>query len=198
MRIDNEDIIIRRLIPELVEDYLHFFDTTPHSTNKLEDACYCVGWSNCDYAGQDFSTADKRRHAAAEYVNGNNIQGYLAYYNSKVVGWCNANTMADCFECQYGKMYLDGSFANETVKVKSVFCFAISPEVRRHGIAAALLRRVCDDSLLDGFDFVEAYPSSEFGGEDNDCMGPAKLYEKLGFVVCYNIGHKMIMQKNLR
>lgn len=191
------DIYIQKLTQELVEDYLHFFDTTPPYTNKPEDRCYCVGWSNTNCESQDFSTAKKRRYAAIEYINGNNIQGYLAYYNNKVVGWCNANTRSDCFECQYGKMYLKGSFDKEMAKVKSVFCFAILPEMRRKGIAEALLNRVCKDSLQDDFDFIEAYPNKKIGSKDNECMGPLKLYEKLGFTVCYDIAHKVIMRKNL-
>ena len=37
-------IEIRKLIPDLVEDYVHFFDTTPHDDNVNEHKCYsCVG-----------------------------------------------------------------------------------------------------------------------------------------------------------
>lgn len=192
------NIEIKKLTPKLLEDYLHFFDTIPHHTNKPEDRCYCVGWCNANYEDQDFSTAEKRKNAAIEYINGNNIQGYFAYYHNKVIGWCNANTRSDCFECQYGKMYLEGSFDKEVSKVKSVFCFVIALEMRRKGIAEALLKHVCEDSLQDNFDFIEAYPNKEFGSEDNDCMGPVKLYEKLGFACVYEIGHKVVMRKNLK
>lgn len=53
------DINIRKLTPELTDDYLHFFDTTPHFTDKDEDRCYCVCWCNVNYENQDFSTAEK-------------------------------------------------------------------------------------------------------------------------------------------
>ena len=43
------------------------------------------------------------------------------------------------------------------VKVKSIFCFTGDPEMREKGIAAQLLRRVCDDAATDVFDFIEAY-----------------------------------------
>ena len=42
--------------------------------------------------------------------------------------------------------------------VKSVFCYAIAPKMKRKGFATSLLERVCDDALQDGFDFVKAYP----------------------------------------
>lgn len=193
-------IEIKRLSPELLEDYLHFFDTTPHNTDKYEDRCYCVGWSNANCEGQDFSTAEKRRAIAVTYVNNSSLQGYLAYYDNRVVGWCNANTKSECFDCQYGKMYLGCTAKEEaspSIKVKSVFCFAVSPEMRKKGIAELLLKRVCEDALRDGFDFVEAYPNKEFINTLADCMGPVKLYEKLGFTASYEIEPKLVMRKKL-
>lgn len=192
------DIDIRKLTPELTEDYLHFFDTTPHSTNIDEHKCYCVCWCNDNYEGKDFSTAEKRRDMAIAYINGDNIQGYLAYCDNKVVGWCNANTRSDCFECQSGKMYMGSFKKDENIKVKSVFCFVIAPEMRRNGIAGLLLKRVCEDATQDSFDFVEAYPNKEFINTEDDFMGPVKLYEKLGFTACYEADIKLVMRKKLR
>ena len=34
-------ISIRRLVPD-AEDYVHFFDSTPHDDNVDEHKCYCV------------------------------------------------------------------------------------------------------------------------------------------------------------
>jgi len=68
-------IEIRKLIPGLAEDYVHFFDTTPHDDNVDEHKCYCVCWCNDDYEGKDFSIAANRRKYALQYVKGNNIQG---------------------------------------------------------------------------------------------------------------------------
>ena len=195
------NIEIRKLTPELLEEYLNFFDTTPHFTNKDEDKCYCVCWCNVAYEEQEFSTAEKRRKKAIAYVKGNNIQGYLAYYNNKVVGWCNANTKSDCMECQCGKMYLsltDKEESSPNIKVKGVFCFAIAPEIRGNGVATLLLKSVCEDAAQDGFDFVEAYPNKEFMSTQDDYMGPIKMYENLGFTAYYEIGPKLVMRKKLK
>lgn len=195
------NIEIRKLVPELLDDYLHFFDTKPHSTNKDEHRCYCVCWCNDNYEDKDFSTAEKRRDIAIEYINGDNIQGYLAYSDNKVVGWCNTNTKSDCFECCSWQMFMGSVHKNESspgIKVKSVFCFAIAPEVRGKGIAGLLLRRVCEDAEKDGFDFVEAYPNKEFIDAEEDFMGPAKLYEKLGFTICYEFNKKLVVRKKLK
>lgn len=195
------NIEIRKLTPELVEDYVHFFDTTPHSTNKDEHRCYCVCWCNDDYKNKDFSTAEKRREIAIEYVKGNNIQGYLAFCDNKVIGWCNANTKSDCFECISWHMFMQSVDKDESspgIKVKSVFCFAIATEMRGKGIAELLLCRVCEDAKNDGFDYVEAYPNKEFINTEEDFMGPVKLYEKLGFAICYEFDNKYVMRKKFK
>lgn len=104
-------------------------------------------------------------------------------------------------ECQCGKMYLNSTNKEESspnIKVKSVFCFVIAPEMRRNGIAESLLKSVCEDAAQEGFDFVEAYPNRAFMDTEYDYMGPAKIYEKLGFTVYYEIEPKLVMRKKLK
>jgi GNAT superfamily N-acetyltransferase len=84
------------------------------------------------------------------------------------------------------------------IKVKSVFCYAIAPEMRRKGISKLLLERVCQDAARDGFDFVEAYPNKEFANEAEDYMGPAEMYVKSGFAVHYETARQFVMRKHLK
>lgn len=42
------NIEIRKLIPDLAEEYVHFFDVTPHDDNIDEHKCYCVTWRSDD------------------------------------------------------------------------------------------------------------------------------------------------------
>ena len=196
------DIEIRRLAPDLAEDYVLFFDTTPHGTGKDEHKCYCVWWCNDDYAGKDLaSSSEKRRDCAIEYVKNGNIQGYLAYSDDEVVGWCNANTKMDCLKCYCWRRFMGNIPTEEStpaIKVKSVFCFAIAPKMQRKGIASKLLERVCQDAAIDGFDFVEAYPNKEFVDEAEDYMGPAALFQKHGFAVHHETEQKLVMRKQLK
>jgi len=194
-------IEIRKLIPGLAEDYVNFFDTTPHDDNMDEHKCYCVCWCNDDYDGKDFSTVDKRRKYALPYVKGNNIQGYLAYSGDVVVGWCNANTKADCLKCASWRRFMDYvplEESNTGIKVKSIFCFVIAPEMKRKGIATLLLGRACKDAFQDGFDFVEAYPYKESSYQSSDFGGHFEMYKKSGFYVSLETEQGLVMRKQLK
>ena len=198
------NIEIRKLTPDLTEDYIAFFDTTPHN-EKYKVKCYCVCWCNDDCEGKDFKTKTARRDYAIQYVNGNNIQGYLAYCDDKVVGWCNANTKSDCLKCGGWRMmngkrkgFISTEELTPEIKIKSVFCFVIAPKMRRQGIASQLLARVCQDAAEDGFDFVEAYPDKEITVKSEDFAGYAAMYEKFGFTVYQETKQKLVMRKPLK
>ena len=197
------NINIRKLTPELLEDYLTFFDTTPHDDNTDESKCYCVGWCNVDHRIEtDFSSPEKRRNLAAKYVNEGLIKGYLAYHEGRVVGWCNTNTRSECLHCIGWQFVLKAISADDVAlnsKIKSIFCFVIAPEMQRKGVATQLLERVLNDAANEGFDYVEAYPKKEFESAASDFMGPAGMYIKHGFVLHEELenGEVIIMRKNL-
>lgn len=198
------NIEIRKLIPDLAEDYATFFDTTPHN-EKYKVKCYCVFWCNDDCEGKDFNTKAARRDYAVQCVKGNNIQGYLAYCDDKVVGWCNANTKSDCLKCKGWrgmngprKGFIPTEESTPEIKIKSIFCFAIAPKMRRQGIASRLLARVCQDAAEDGFDFVEAYPDKEVTAKSEDFVGYADMYEKIGFTAYHETKRKLVMRKPLK
>lgn len=199
------NIEIRKLTPELAEDYIRFFDSTPHNEKRHNVKCYCVYWCSDDSEGKDFATKSARRDSALQYVKDGSIQGYLAYYEDKVVGWCNANTKADCLQCMgwrgmngKRKGFLPTEEATPEVTVKSVFCFAIAPDMRRRDIASQLLARVCQDAAEDGFDFVEAYPEKEVTEKTEDFVGYAAMYEKMGFTLFHETKKKQVMRKPLK
>lgn len=193
------NITIKPLTPDLAGDYVRFFDITPHDNNILEHKCYCVCWCNDDYEGKDFSSAEKRRAAAIQYVKNGNIHGYLAYHGNDIVGWCNANTKSDCLKCASWRRFMDyvPLDSDENIKVKSIFCFTITPEFQRKGIATLLLRRICEDALKDGFDFVEVYPYKESSYQSSNFGGHFEMYRKSGFYVSHEATEELVMRKAL-
>ena len=194
------NIEIKKLSSEHANDYVRFFDITPHDKNVDEHKCYCVCWCNDDFEGKDFSTAEKRRSCALQYVKNNNIQGYLAYNGDKVVGWCNANTKSDCLKCASWRRFMDyvPLESDKNIKVKSIFCFTVAPKKKRKGIATMLLEQVCTDAAQDGFDFVEAYPYKESNWQSSNFGGHFEMYRKHGFHVTVETEQGLVMKKQLK
>lgn len=197
------ELEIRKLTPELAEDYARFFDTTPHNDEGNGIKCYCVTWRNDDtYLGNDhwYPTEEERRTRAIGFVKSGSLQGYLAYLGDEIVGWCNATG-----DCRLGVNYLRAFWPIEEsradIKVKSIFCFMIAPNVQRQGVATQLTERVCKDAAAEGFDFVEAYANQEFKEFQeigHDFRGPLALYEKCGFYPCGERDGRVVVRKALK
>lgn len=193
------EITIRKLTPELAEDYVHFFDVTPHNSASDADKCYCVSWrddASMEEDGHWFPSAEERRARALDFVRNGSIRGYLAYSGDEVVGWCNANEA-----CLSGLAYLGNWWqigpAEPGVRVKPIFCFAVKPEYRRQGIATRLAEAVAGDAAACGFDYVEAYVHETFEDPFRDFRGTPAMFEPLGFVRVSEKDGKVVMRKKL-
>ena len=192
------NLTIKPLTQELADDYARFFDTTPHNDEGDGIKCYCVTWRSDDsYVGNDdwYPTEAERRERAVQFVKNGKLQGYLAYLGDKIVGWCNATA-----DCQKGIEYLRSYWPIEEyhadIKVKSVFCFVIAPEMKRKGIATQLLERVCKDAADEGFDFVEGYARKTY--LPNDFRGHLAMYKKCGFIKCAEREARIVVRKELK
>jgi len=128
------NIEIRKLTPDLAEDYAHFFDVTPHDDHTIKDElpCYCVTWRTddtyaCDENGNWnhwFYTREERRAKAIQFIKAGSLQGYLAYNGNEIVGFCNANS--NCQGCvDYLRNYWPIEEYRADIKVKSIFCFVV-------------------------------------------------------------------------
>jgi len=193
------NIEIRKLTPDLAEEYVRFFDTTSHNDEGEGTKCCCVTWrSDHSYVGNGdhwYPTQEERRAHALKFVKDGKLQGYLAYYGDRIVGWCN--TTADCqFGVDYLRSYWPIGDCNADVRVKSIFCFMIAPDMKRKNIATQLLERICKDAAEDGFDFVEAYANEI--DSPSDFRGPLAMYEKCGFSKCAEREGRVVIRKALK
>ena len=153
------EIKVCKLITDLLDDWLYFFDNVAFEDNRGWCGCYCMCYHWTQQLAKerawdcDKKCAPLNRAKAIDFIQTGRMQGYLAYSDGKVVGWCNSNEK---------KAYdnVNFNFAEEIPdngeKIKSVVCFAIAPENRGKGIATALLKYVCEDARNDGFEYVEA------------------------------------------
>ena len=194
------EIKIQKLKPELAEDYARFFDVTPHDDHTAKDElpCYCVTWRSDDsYSGDDhwYPTREERRERAVQFVKDGYLQGYLAYHKERIVGWCNATA-----DCQLGVKYLRSYWPideyDAEIKVKSIFCFVIAPDMQRKGIATQFVERVCLDATIDGFDFIEAYANEIHSALD--FRGPLAMYEKCGLYRFAEKDGRVVVRKALK
>lgn len=195
-----EGLSIVRLSRETLPDYLHFFERVAHTDYPVWDRCYCLDYCATDNrreAAELFHDADTRREYAIRYVNEGIMQGYLAYLDGQVAGWCNANDRASCARCAgYDEMFSDRP--EDGRRVKSIFCFTVAPAMRGRHIATALLRHVIEEARAEGYDAVEGYPEKGDADVYNNYHGHRALYEKLGFELAGEGNGQFVMRKNLR
>ena len=192
------DVEIKRLEPNMAEDYVHFFDITPHDDNVDEHKCYCVCWCSDNHDNVDLSTVQNRRKLAKQYVENGILQGYVAYQGKRIIGWCNTNIKSDCTNCISWKRFMQEVDLSDAEKVKSVFCFLVAPDMRGKGIAKKLLEKVCEDAKADGFDYIEAHPRFKSSNKFSNFQGPYKMFESFGFEEYKQLSDKVIVRKYLQ
>jgi GNAT superfamily N-acetyltransferase len=195
------NIEIRTLSPDLLDDFLNYFDNIAFADHQEWSGCYCTHF-HWDSALEEEHQRLRQtgitktgRDYAIEFINSGVIQGYLAYSDNHVIGWCNANNKSGFKNLVERKELWDNAEINE--KIKSVVCFTIAPDMRGKGIATQLLNRVCQDAICEGYSAIEAYPHQ---GETNVFMnhyGPFALYEKCGFRLYKNFKYDCIVRKNI-
>lgn len=73
-------ITLKRLTPELCEDFLSYFDNVAFSDHEDWAFCYCLE-CHLDRETQENTAKNKplRRKMAKNFVNTGVMQGYLAY-----------------------------------------------------------------------------------------------------------------------
>lgn len=190
-------VTVRPLCPELCEDWLGFFENIAFADHGEWAFCYCLE-GHLDSAANDKLTEPKdRRNKAVELIETGEMQGYLAYADNRVVGWCNANDrkkyryIAEMFQ---GTGYRPNDPAD--ARVKSVYCFLVAAAYRGQGIAQSLLERVCEDAARDGYSCVEAYPFSDKQFEYL-YHGTSGMYGRNGFVEIADLGFVKVVRRNL-
>ena len=183
---------IRELTPELVEDYLAFFDRDAFPDNPEWDGCYCVfdhwphGWGRFDTSPKQLN-----RGIAEVLVKARQLRGYLAYDGARPIGWLQA-TRRDALP----DLRVPGA-PPAAPSTGVVTCFVITPPARGKGIARELLSAAVAGMRAEGLAAVEAFAPRDPENDAHAFRGPESLYRGAGFVVTGETEHYLVMRLTL-
>jgi ribosomal protein S18 acetylase RimI-like enzyme len=177
-------IQVRELRPELLQDYLQFFDRAFSDFPEWAD-CYCGFY---DTPRNDWEATSNAEHRAARstLISAGKAQGLLAYIDSRPVGWCNAQPRTRFVNMRSYRVAL----TDPGEQVGSIMCFVVSPGYRGRGVCTALLRAACDKFRRDGLQIAEGYPTTnpekrfgEIPWAEANYKGPLNMYLNNGFTI---------------
>ena len=171
---------VRKLGPELLQDFLTLFEGEAFADNPKWRSCFCqllyVDHSKVTWCTR---TRQTNRAAACERICTGRMEGYLAYIGGKPAGWCHA-----------APRKLIDAFAHDpdpdADRIGQITCFVVARPFRRQGVATALLRAACSDMKSQGFTIAEASPQADADTDAENHYGPLSMYLAAGFQVHRN------------
>ena len=113
-------VIVKPLTPDLIEDFLHFFDDIAFSDNPEWGGCYCHFYHFAgDIEQWKETTKEQNRNATITLIKEEKMKGFLAFVDNEPAGWCNVNS-----KDAYKKTPIDGE-PEDTLegKIASIVCF---------------------------------------------------------------------------
>lgn len=185
------DIAIKPLSPDLIDDFLNYFDNIAFSDNPDWATCYCHFYHFAGTNEQFFKrTSEENRNQSKKLILAGKMNGLIAYLDEKPVGWCNINSKEN-----FAKIPYEDQSNN---KITSIICFIIAPSYRKQGIARQLLRYACSSSKDKGFNLIEAYPrTGEKLSDAHSYRGPISLYTSEGFTIYKEFKDYYVVRKKL-
>lgn len=183
---------IKKLCPELLQDYLFFFDNIVFSEHPDWSKCYCYSFH---FTGKDEEwNKTANREAVTKLIQENKMRGYMVYSNSTPIGWVNVNNRNN-YERLTTIYKLDD---NSKEKIASIVCFLIHPDFRRKGIAKLLIAEIIQDYTMAEYDYLEAYPGKDKHSCEKNYKGHLNLYERNNFKTVNEHPGYCIVRKKLK
>jgi GNAT superfamily N-acetyltransferase len=192
---------VRELTPELLDDYLRFFDKDAFIDFPYWSGCYCGFY---DTPGDKWDPTAKagpaHRAARAERIRSGKSHGLLAIADGRVVGWCNAQSRSNFLNMRRYDIAID----DPSEPVGAIMCFLVAPGHRGKGIGTALLNAACDKFRRDDLHVAEGYPTTnpvkstwETPWAEENYKGPLSMYLKAGFKIHRQLERFAIVRKQL-
>ena len=196
------DIKVYRLTKDMADDYIDYFGNRAFSDGNIQQGCYCVWHHWTDRHEQERSLMPeserpyRKRDYAKELIENGTLNGFVAVHEGKIVGFCNADMKDNYFRLSRENAPNSWIGAAEGDKILSIVCFTVQPDMRRKGIAKAMLDCACQYAAENGYDYVEGYPAhGKFSV--SDCGGSVEMYTSRGFDII-EIPNGVIARKKLQ
>jgi ribosomal protein S18 acetylase RimI-like enzyme len=209
----TDEIFVRELEPNLVSDYLRFFDDVygndpwlKFKDNPWWGGCYCSFYDD-PRTEEEINASDNKRSenraAREKTIKDGRASGLLAYASGKVVGWCNVATRGSYVNPRYLSQAMD----NPRERVGSITCFVVSSERRRSGVAPKLLLSACDLIRKWGLPVAEGYPRNPVMNSDNpnnipndnlSFRGSLNMFLRSGFRIHKRLERFTVVRKDLQ
>lgn len=168
-----EDLEVRRLGPENVDDFRIFMGRRPQ-----RGWCWCAAWWVPTWDGWNRRSAEENRTLREGLLEQGEYDGYLLYDRSLVVGWCQVGPR-DRLE-KLCRTYA----CDPDPQCWAVTCFDIDPAWRGTGAAAYLLEHVLLDLHEVGVRKVQGFPRCGTRLPEGEAWtGPEGLYRSMGFEI---------------
>jgi len=192
---------VRELTPELLDDYLGFFDKDAFTDFPEWSDCYCGFYDTPDDLWDATGKAGPANRAArAERIRSGKAHGLLAIADGRVIGWCNAQSRSNFLNMRRYATAID----NPSEPVGSIMCFLVAPGHRGKGVGSALLNAACDKFRRDKLQVAEGYPTTnpvkrawETPWAEENYKGSFNMYLKAGFKVHRQLERFAIVRKQL-
>src|SRR5467141_5193498 len=192
---------VRELTPELLDDYLRFFDKDAFTDFPDWSGCYSGFY---DTPGDNWDSSAKagpaHRAARAERIRSGRAHGLLAIVDGRVVGWCNAQPRSRFLNMRRYATAMD----DPAERVGSIMCFLVAPGHRGKGVGTALLNASCDKFRRDKLRVAEGYPTTnpvkrtwETPWAEENYKGSLSMYLKAGFKIHRQLERFAIVRKQL-
>ena len=205
------EVRIRKLSPELADDYFSLFDDVydndpwlKYEGNRDWGGCYCTFYDDIRADKEIDPSKDKRTENRANRrstIENRKASGLLAYVGGRVVGWCNVAPRGSYANPQYLKEAADVP----EEKVGSVTCLTVLSKHRKQGVGTQLLKAACDLVEDWGIPVVEGYPrnpmikenSYRIPAENPAFRGSVDMFLTSGFKVHRDLGRFLVVRKKL-
>ena len=196
------DIKVCRLSKDMADEYISYFDNEAFSDGNMQKGCYCVWhhWTEKNEYERSLMPENERANCKRDYakhlIQNGILNGFVAFHENRIVGFCNADNKDNYFRLSREKNTGSRTGVNENDKILSIVCFIVTPNMRRKGIAKALLEHACQYAEENGYDFVEGYPPHE-EFTIHDCGGSVSMFVDRGFEII-DVPNGIVARKRLR